>query len=207
MPEPNKKLPRTKISYATKLEATDRVLAKEEARVLAGLNEQEMERLEKLALKVNEIITDHCEKVGMIHYDGKIEIAKDIDGDFMVVDVLGTLDEDRFMMKVGEDKFIDLSKQFIRNWFVVNGWKKIVDEAKKRAEEKRVEDWKVFCSEPPKLPEKISKLMTEMYLADAEARTGEKLGEDLGIKIRPIKEVAKEMYEIHEAHKSGITNF
>lgn len=207
MPEPNKKLPHVKISYSTKLEAQDRVLTKEEARILAGLVEQEMDRLEELALKVNEIITNHCERVGMIHYDGKIEVAKDTNGDFMVVDVLGTLDEDRFMMNINGDKYIDVSKQFIRNWFVVSDWKKIIDEAKKRAEKEGVKDWKAFCNEPPKLPEKISKLVTEMYLADTDARTGERLGERLGIEVRPLKEVAREMYEIQEAHMAGVRNF
>ena len=200
IPEPNKKLPHVKISYSTKLEAQDRVLAKEEARILAGLTEKEIAALEEMALKVNEIITNHSESVGLIHYDGKIEVAKDANGDFMVVDVLGTLDEDRFMMNVNGDKFIDVSKQFIRNWFVANGWKKLVDEAKKKAEKEGVEDWKAFCSKPPPLPEKVSQLTTEMYLADAEARTGEKLGEKLSIKVRPLREVAKEMYEVQIGH-------
>lgn len=195
MPEPNKKLPQVKISYSTKLEAQDRILTKEEARILAGLTEKEMSQLEELALKVNEIITSHSEGAGLIHYDGKIEVAKDPNGDLMIVDVVGTLDEDRFMMKISGDKYIDVSKQFIRNWFVSNGWKKIVDEAKKRPEIEGLKDWKIFCPEPPKLPEKISQLITEMYLADAEIRTGEKLGEGLGIKVRPLYQVAKEMSE------------
>ncbi|MBU2539917.1 hypothetical protein KJ786_02050 [Patescibacteria group bacterium] len=207
MPEPNKKLAQTKISYATKLEATDRVLAREEARELAGLTKEEMYKLEKLALRVNDIITNHSERVGLIHYDGKIEVAKDINGDFMVVDAVGTLDEDRFMMKVDGDKFIDVSKQFIRNWFVTNGWKKIVDDAKKRAEKEGVEDWKAICKKPPRLPEKISKIVTEMYLADAEARTEERLGERLGIKVRPLQQVAKETYDIQKAQRTSISNF
>ncbi len=202
MPEPNKKLPQVKISYATKLEAEDRVLTKEEARILAGLTLGEMDKLEELALKANEIITNHCENIGLIHYDGKIEVAKDLNGEFMIIDVLGTLDEDRFMMNVDGDKYIDLSKQFLRNWYITNGWKVIVDAAKNRAEKEGARDWKSFCSKPPKLPKKISNLATEMYLADAEARTGEKLGEKLGIKVRKLLEVAKEMYEVQEARRA-----
>ena len=207
MPEPNKKLLPVKISYSTKLEAEDRIIGREEARILAGLNSEEMDRLEKLALKVNEIITNHCQKKGLIHYDGKIEVAKDINGGFMIVDVIGTLDEDRFMIKVGKNKYVDVSKQFLRNWFIANGWKKIVDAAKNRAAKEGIKDWKTFCSEPPKLPERINKLMTEMYLADAEIRTGEELGEKLGLKIRSLKQVAKEMYDIQEAHKTNINDF
>ncbi|TSC74978.1 MAG: phosphoribosylaminoimidazole-succinocarboxamide synthase [Parcubacteria group bacterium Gr01-1014_30] len=183
MPEPNKKLPRAKISYSTKLEETDRVLTKEEAKVLAGLTPQEFEKLEELALKVEEIVTKHAEKVGLLHYDGKIEIAKDQNGYFVVVDVVGTLDEDRFMVETEPGKFVDFSKQFIRNWFLREGsWKRQVEEAKLKAEEQRIKDWKKFCPQPPSLPEDFRKLVSEMYLADAQARTGEKMGAELSLK-------------------------
>ena len=46
-----------------------------------------------------------------------------------------------------------------------------------------------------------------MYLADAEARTGEKLGEKLDIKVRPLKEVARKMYEVQGAHRAGVKDF
>lgn len=201
MPKANKKLPRVKISYATKLEVTDRVLTKEEARILAGLAEKEMDQLEKLALKVNEIITNHSQKVGLIHYDGKIEVAKIKKGDFMVVDVVGTLDEDRFMMKINGDQYVDVSKQFIRNWYLACGWKKEVEKAKKKAEEENIKDWKIFCNQPPKLPEKISRLISEMYLSDAEIRAEGKLAEKLGIEVRLLNLVAKEIYKVQQNHK------
>lgn len=207
IPEPNKKLPHVKISYATKLEAKDRVLTKEEARILSGLTVNEMEKLENLALMVNEIITKHSESVGLIHYDGKIEVAKDLNGDFMVVDVAGTLDEDRFMINVDGNKYIDFSKQFLRNWFIDDGWKAKVDVAKERAEKEKREDWQAICILPPKLPDKVSRLITEMYLADTEARAGEKIGEKLGIDVLPLKEVAERMYEIQKAHRAGVRNF
>ncbi|MBU1246108.1 MAG: hypothetical protein KKB27_03860 [Nanoarchaeota archaeon] len=192
IPEPNKKLPSVKISYSTKLEAQDRIITRSEAKILAGLTQEETNELEKLTLKVNEIITNHSEKAGLIHYDGKIEIAKDINGNFIVVDVAGTLDEDRFMVKTKEDQYVDFSKQFLRNWFIKTGWKKIVDEAKEKAENTGSKDWQSFCKKPPLLPEKVSKLVTEMYLSDIEARTGKKLGEKLA-KIRPLSQIAEEM--------------
>jgi phosphoribosylaminoimidazole-succinocarboxamide synthase len=202
MPEPNKRLPKVKMSYSTKLEAEDRVLSREEARILAGLTPDEMVRLEELALKANDIITRHSEAAGLVHYDGKIEVARSSEGEFMIVDVLGTLDEDRFMMDAGGG-FVDVSKQFLRNWYIANGWKAKSDAAKKKAEAERIEDWTTLCEPPPKLPERISALMTEMYVADAEARIGEKIGSGLGIIARPIKIVAKEMLELQEAHIAG----
>lgn len=198
VPEANKRLPRTKISYSTKLEETDRVLSRKEATILSGLNECEIDDLENLARKVCDIITDHSEKIGLIHYDGKIEIAKDINGDFMVVDVLGTLDEDRFMMNAGNANFVDVSKQFIRNWYVAQGWKKAVGIAKKIAEEKNEKNWKQFCGSPPKMPDSIKNLISEMYLADAKERAGADLGLKYGIKLRPLSEIAKEIHHIQE---------
>lgn len=198
MPEPNKRLPQVKISYSTKLEETDRVLSREEAQVLSGLGDGEMDKLESLARKVCDIITDHSEKIGLIHYDGKIEIAKDAEGDFMIVDVLSTLDEDRFMMDAGGGNFVDVSKQFIRNWYVAQGWKKEVDAAKKVAEEKNSRDWKQFCSKPPKMPANVKNLISEMYLADAKERAGVDLCEKYGIKLRPLSEIAKEIRHIQE---------
>jgi len=198
MPEPNKRLPRVKISYSTKLEETDRALSREEAMVLAGLNGSEMDKLEDLARKVCDIITDHSEKIGLIHYDGKIEIAKNGAGDFIVVDVLGTLDEDRFMMDAGGGNFVDVSKQFIRNWYVAQGWKKEVDAAKRIAEERNEKDWKKFCSPTPKMPEIINKLVSEMYLADAKDRAGVDLGPKYGIKLRSLSEIAKEIFRIQK---------
>ncbi len=198
MPEPNKRLPRVKISYSTKLEETDRVLSREEAMKLAGLDGVEMDKLELLAAKVCDIITGHSEKIGLIHYDGKIEIAKDAGGELAVVDVLGTLDEDRFMMDVGGGNFVDVSKQFIRNWYVAQGWKKEVDAAKKKAEEAGDPDWKKYCPQPPQMPPKIKNLVAEMYLADAKERAGVDLGKKCGIKLRPLSEIAKEIYRLQK---------
>ncbi|MCU0653240.1 MAG: hypothetical protein MUD10_03190 [Candidatus Pacebacteria bacterium] len=200
MPEPNKRLPRTKISYSTKLEETDRVLSKEEARVLAGLTIEEMDKLEGLARKTCDVITDHSEKIGLIHYDGKIEVAKDMIGDFMVVDVLGTLDEDRFMMDAGNGNFVDVSKQFIRNWYKAQGWKKEVDAAKKKAEEAKDEDWKKYCPQPPRMPDNVKKLVAEMYLADAKERGGADIGAKFGLKVRPLIEVAKDIHRIQQSY-------
>jgi len=200
MPEPNRKLPKVKMSYSTKLEPEDRLLTREEARILAGLTPEEMNKLEALALKANDIITENSEAAGMIHYDGKIEVARDSEGEFMIVDVLGTLDEDRFMFDAGGG-FVDVSKQFLRNWYIANGWKAKSDVAKKKADIGA--DWTTLCEPPPKLEERISALMTEMYIADAEARTGENIGSKLGVNVRPIKDVAKEMLELQEAHNSG----
>lgn len=196
MPKANARLPRVKISYSTKLEAADRLLTREEAMVLAGLDEDEIMKLEDLATQVCEIITRHSGKSGLIHYDGKIEVAKDGNGNFMVTDVAGTLDEDRFMMRLDSGEHIDISKQFVRNWFVINGWKRLVDEAKKNAEIQGISDWTTICAKPPRLPQHLNRLASEMYLSDAQARTGENIARLLGVSVRPLPEVAKDIHKI-----------
>lgn len=196
MPKANEPLPRVKISYSTKLEAADRLLTKVEAMELSGLDEDEMMELEDLATQVCEIITRHSDESGLVHYDGKIEVAKDENGEFMVTDVAGTLDEDRFMMRLESGEQVDISKQFVRNWFVVNGWKIAVDEAKKIADIRGVSDWTTICVSPPRLPRHLNRLASEMYLADAQARTGQNIGQMLGVKVRPLKEVAQDIYKI-----------
>ncbi len=203
MPKPNEKLPETKISYSTKLEAKDRVLDREEARILAGLTNKEMNELEELAFKVNNIITKHSKGFGMVHYDGKIEVAKDSESEFMVVDVVGTLDEDRFMVKV-DDEFADFSKQVLRNWYSMNGWKNVANNAKKKAEDLNIEDWKQFCSPPPKLPENISRIASEMYLSYAEACTGENIGNKLNTKVRSLKKVAEDIFNFYKKRKINV---
>lgn len=167
MPEPNKRLLKVKISYSTKLEDEDRVLTRNEAQIIAGLTNKEMDELEELALSVNEIITKHAAKIGLIHYDGKIEVAKDSKGRFTVVDVFGTLDEDRFMMQVGNGIYVDVSKQFLRNYYTIEGYKAKTDAAKDRAQKEHEHDWTIFCPEPPQLPGAISILTSDMYVATA----------------------------------------
>ncbi len=110
MPVPHKKLPGTKIAYSTKFEPKDRVITTEQAAFLAGLplhvadDQITMDSLENFTRTVFDTITGHTEKTGFLnHYDGKIEVAVDSEGNLMLVDVAGTLDEHRFMAKVDAD--------------------------------------------------------------------------------------------------------
>jgi phosphoribosylaminoimidazole-succinocarboxamide synthase len=155
-----------------------------------------MDKLEGIARQVCDIITDHSEKIGLVHYDGKIEMAKDTAGDLTVIDVLGTLDEDRFMMDAGNGNFVDVSKQFIRNWYKKAGWKKEVDAAKTKAEALNDPDWKKHCPQPPKMTAEIKKLVTEMYLADAKDRAGVDLGPKFGLTVRPLSQVAQDIFNL-----------
>ncbi|MCK4967927.1 MAG: hypothetical protein KAS12_02635, partial [Candidatus Aenigmarchaeota archaeon] len=52
-------------------------------------------------------------KTGLLnHYDGKIEVAVNSEGELMLVDVAGTLDEHRFMAKVDAD----IARNYLENY-------------------------------------------------------------------------------------------
>jgi len=48
------------------------------------------------------------------------------------------------------------------------------------------------------MPEKVKKRISEMYLADAKDRAGVDLGEKYGIKLRPLSEIAREIYLVEQ---------
>lgn len=227
MPAPNKRLPHVKIGYQTKLEDEDRTLTRNEAQKLAGLTNEDMDELEDIAHSVNNITTNHAAGIGLKHYDGKIEAAKDPKGRLMVIDAAGTLDEDRFMAHLGNGIYVDVSKQFFRNFYTTNGFKAQADAAKDRAERGNVRDWTTFCPQPPPMPALITDLGSRMYVATAlewapeykyaileGINTGQTKEDkidssDLDL-VPPLSSVAKDLYvaeRIHEALRATGRNF
>jgi len=75
----------------------------------------------------------------------------------MIVDVLGTLDENRFLYNG-----IHLSKQVLRDYYNLTPWK-----------EEYLEKGKSVV--PPKLPKELIAIVSNMYKAVAEAWTGSKI--------------------------------
>lgn len=90
------KLPFPIIECTTKLEKYDRNITNDDAKKIAGLTDDEFEKIKNITLKVDDIINKEACKHGLIHCDGKKEFAFDKDREIMVVDTLGTLDEDRW---------------------------------------------------------------------------------------------------------------
>ena len=76
-------------------------------------------------LKIDEDIGRSVASRGLIHVDGKKELAFDINRQIMVIDVYGTADEDRFWDKAEYDKgkFVDLSKEYVRQYYRKTGYK------------------------------------------------------------------------------------
>ncbi|MGQ9506419.1 MAG: phosphoribosylaminoimidazolesuccinocarboxamide synthase [Candidatus Bathycorpusculaceae bacterium] len=189
-PKPSEKLAKPIFDVSTKLERGDRYIKWREAQQLAGLTDNELEEVKAVLLKVNETITEIAAKAGLVNEDGKIELAFDPQRQLMVVDVVGTLDECRFTYNG-----FHVSKEIARQYYRRIGWAKQVDEAKQKAKEKGVEDWKrLVKAEPPKLEPKLKTLISQMYMAATNEITERKM-----FKVPKLAEIMRELQKIESA--------
>ncbi|MEM0057759.1 MAG: phosphoribosylaminoimidazolesuccinocarboxamide synthase [Candidatus Bathyarchaeia archaeon] len=170
-PKPGERLAKPIFDVSTKLEEGDRYLTWREAQQLAGLTDSELEEVKGILLKVDETITEIASRAGLVNEDGKIELAFDDKRRLMVVDVVGTLDECRFTYQG-----LHVSKEVARIFYRRTEWAKQVEEAKQKAREQGLENWKSLVkTKPPKLDPKLKTLICEMYMATANAITNRKL--------------------------------
>ncbi|MEI7640512.1 MAG: phosphoribosylaminoimidazolesuccinocarboxamide synthase [bacterium] len=166
-PKPGEKLLKPIIDVSTKLEHTDRYMKWDEAQKISGLTADGIEKIKTLTLEISKIITEECAKVGIENEDGKFEFGLDTKGRIILIDVLGTPDECRFVM----DGF-HISKEFARRWYRKTAWFIEVEKAKKE----RGSDWKTFVkSAPPPLPPEVKTLLSHLYQAVTNEITGKKL--------------------------------
>jgi phosphoribosylaminoimidazole-succinocarboxamide synthase len=170
-PQPGETLSKPIFDVSTKLEETDRYLTWVEAQKISGLTNQELADVKGVLLKADEIITKAAKNAGLKNEDGKIELAFDDQRKLMLVDVLGTLDECRFTFKG-----MHVSKEIARQFYKKTAWYNDLEQAKKEAEAKGVQDWKSLCkSQPPQLDPKLKTIISQMYMAVANEMTGKKL--------------------------------
>lgn len=94
--------------FSTKLEESgDRALSDEEAFEISGLTVEGFEELKRIMKGANNVITEQCNKVGFVNWDGKFEFIK-YNGRTLIADVAGTLDECRFTIdKIYMRDFVD----------------------------------------------------------------------------------------------------
>jgi phosphoribosylaminoimidazole-succinocarboxamide synthase len=162
-PRAGERLAKPIFDVSTKLEQSDRYVSWKEAQQIAGLTDNELAEVKSLLLKVDETITEIASKAGLVNEDGKIELAFDPHRRFMVVDVVGTLDECRFTYNG-----LHVSKEIARAYYRRTGWALEVEEAKRKAKEKGIEDWKrLVKAKPSKLDPKLKTLISQMYMAAA----------------------------------------
>jgi phosphoribosylaminoimidazole-succinocarboxamide synthase len=180
-PVPHQRLETPIFDVSTKLETTDRYMTWSEAREMTGMSEDELADLKNILQKVNNLITDEFSKIGLLNEDGKIEVAFDEERRFMVVDVVGTLDECRFTYSG-----IPVSKEIVRVYYRTTDWFKAVEEAKKKDRQ----HWKEVCRlNPDPLPPQFRLLVSQIYCACTNEVTGKTWFKD----IPPLKDILEEV--------------
>lgn len=186
-PKAGQKLETPFIDISTKLEERgDRYLSWHEAQKMLGLSDAQIQEIKDILMKCNKIITRMAVKAGIENEDGKIELAFDGHSRIIVVDVLGTPDECRFSFNG-----VPLSKQILRDYYKTTTWYQEVLMAKERADNEGIEDWKQYCSPPPKLPIELIKTVERVNTSIANAFLGRKL-----FKVAPTVEESAKAYTI-----------
>ncbi|MEK6958324.1 MAG: phosphoribosylaminoimidazolesuccinocarboxamide synthase [archaeon] len=173
MPQPGHKFEKAFLDVSTKLEETDRYLSWDEALDLSKISEDQLIDLKEIALNVNDFVTEKAEAIGLEHADGKVELAITPKNELMVVDVFGTLDENRFLWNG-----IHVSKQVCRDYYRATPWYAELEAAKKAEVEKH--NWPV----PEPLPAELKEIVSSMYKSVCEAWIGQKIW-----RAPPIEEV------------------
>lgn len=170
-PQPGETLDKPIFDVSTKLEETDRYVTWAEAQKISGLTKEELADVKSILLKADGVITEAAANAKLKNEDGKIELAFDEKRQLMLVDVLGTLDECRFTFAG-----VHVSKEVARQFYKKTMWYSDLEQAKKEAEDKGVQDWKLLCkSQPPPLDPKLKRIIGEMYMAVANEMSGKKI--------------------------------
>jgi phosphoribosylaminoimidazole-succinocarboxamide synthase len=160
-------LPEPIVEFSTKYEEQDRYLDPAEADRIAGA--APLSELESVAREVNNLVTERAAEAGFVHEDGKIECVF-AGGEVRVADVVGTFDENRFAYDGQE-----VSKEVVRQHYkrIAPEWVDAVGDAKARADEEGVADWRPLCNvSPPSLDPGVVEAVADMYAAGTNAYTG-----------------------------------
>jgi phosphoribosylaminoimidazole-succinocarboxamide synthase len=163
--EYGERLPEPFFETTTKLEEYDMKLTIPAAIKMAGLTEEEFENIKATVLKLDEKISEDVGKRGLIHVDGKKEFAFDSERNLMLIDTFGTADEDRFWdaKSYEEGKFVEMSKEFVRQHYRGISYLEKLEAARKNNQE-----------EPaiPPLPDDVTPQVSELYISLYERLTG-----------------------------------
>ena len=150
----------------TKLEAYDRKLNIDEAIDIAGLTKKEFSEIKDTVLRLDEKLGLDVKKRGLVHVDGKKEFAFDSERNLMLIDTFGTADEDRFWdaKKYEEGKFVEMSKEFVRQHYRKIGYLERLEDARGKGE---------LEPDIPPLPDDVTQQVSKLYVDLFERITGE----------------------------------
>ncbi len=184
-PKPGDLFSQTGYDFTTKYEPTDRKVSDDEAHRISGLTEEQFIQMTELRREAVNLVLERAANVGLFVFDGKHEY-RCFDGKVSIVDVFGTLDENRFML--GNQQ---VSKEFLRQVFKAEqkDWVNDVGRAKKEAKERGIESWKSLVKiQPVSLDKRLINLVGEMYASASEKYTGLRL-----FGARKLEEVMKDL--------------
>jgi phosphoribosylaminoimidazole-succinocarboxamide synthase len=166
-PEYGMRLPEPLFEVTTKFEEFDRSIQFREAIGSLGLRKEELESARDMALKMDSIIAGEVEPRGLLHVDGKKEFALGAEGQLMLIDTFGTLDEDRFWDAgaYAQGRFVELSKEYVRQYYRGTGYHEALMEARELKQ-----------AEPdiPELPLQMIEDTAELYAKLFERITGQR---------------------------------
>ncbi len=146
------------VEFSTKLESIDRMVSINEAKLISGINDQEMEKLISITQNLANVLKAKFWEFEIELWDGKFEFAfcegehKDC-RDFVLVDSI-SLDELRLTFHD-----LMLSKEVLRNFYKQTSWYKDLVKAKTDFGD----SFRSHLNSPDHLPNKLLKLIEEMY--------------------------------------------
>ena len=158
--EYGQKLPQPHFEVTTKLEPIDRLLTIPEALELAQIDRHQLDEIRELILKIDAAMAKEIEPRGLLHVDGKKELAIDSEGKLMVVDTFGTADEDRFWDKGAYERGrqVEFSKEFVRQHYRTSGYYDALMKARDAGSPEPP-----IPPLPPLLVDEVSRLYTTVY--------------------------------------------
>ena len=178
----NQKFPEPIITPTTKAdEGHDEDISKEEIIAQGLVSREEYEQLEKYTRAIFQRGTEIAEKMGLILVDTKYEFGKK-NGIIYLMDEIHTPDSSRYFYKEGYEERLaagekqkQLSKEFVREWLMENGFQ--------GQEGQQV----------PEMTEEVITGITERYIELYEAVTGDKFvrAEDEDVEKRIERNVAE----------------
>jgi phosphoribosylaminoimidazole-succinocarboxamide synthase len=152
------------VEFSTKYETQDRYLDRGEADRIAGA--ADLDALAERARDVNRVVTDLAGDGDLLHEDGKIECLYH-DGEVLIADVAGTLDENRFTHDGAH-----VSKEAVRQYHrrTQSDWVDAVSAAKTQAQAATDPDWRARVeAEPDPLPPDVVEAAADLYAAGTNA--------------------------------------
>ncbi len=136
-PEYGQRIPEPFFEVTTKFEDYDRPITFDEAVDSFGIIRSELAEVREMTLKMDKRIASEVEEHGLLHVDGKKEFAIGSEGQIMLIDTFGTADEDRFWDRKSYDegKLVELSKEFVRQYYRGTGYHDLLTEARENGQE------------------------------------------------------------------------